>query len=139
MTNPYQQQPAPQYGGPQYAPQQPYPPQQQPYPPQQQPYPPQGQPPQYPGQQYGQQPGWGPQGGVYEIRLTRHTGAVIWWQQSRRTVTGSFEQIEQEYKSAQTHNLTLGWWSISSIIIYNWIAIFGNMINFNKVKKSAGR
>lgn len=139
MTNPYQQQPAPQYGS---APQQPYPPQQQ------QPYPPQGQyqqqypaQQQYPGQQYGQQPGWGaPQGGgVYQARFTRHTGMLLMWQQSRRTVSGSFEQVEQEYKAAQTHNLTAGWWSISSIIAFNWIAIFGNMYAFSKVKKAAGR
>jgi len=135
MTNPYQQQPpAQQYGAaPQQAPQQQY--GQQQY---GQPYPPQGQ---YQQQQYAQQQqqGWGPQGGTYQASFTKHTGMLLAWQQSRQTVTGNFEQVEQAYKSAQTHNLTVGWWSISSIIAFNWIAIFGNMIAFNKVKKAAGR
>lgn len=133
--------------------QQPYPQQQQGYPDQQQyqqPTYPQGNPQQgYDQQSYGQQQGYDQQaaygqghqqgGGIYEARFVKHTGALILWQQRTTTYTGTFEQITQAYKSTQSHNLAAGWWSVASILCWNWVALIGNKIRYNKVKQAAGR
>lgn len=117
----YAQQAPAQYGQPaQYAQQGQYPQAQQ--------YPQQGQYQQ--GPQYGQQ---------LSASYIKHTGMLIWWQQSTTTHTGTFEELTTAYTRAQTHNLLAGWWSISSVIAFNWWAIFRNMYEYHKVKKAAGR
>jgi hypothetical protein len=66
-------------------------------------------------------------GDQYAIRLTRHTG-MIFLGQSRTAVTrGTYEECMAAYKSAQTHNFTLGWWGIISLFLTNPMAIFGNI------------
>ncbi|GAA2069193.1 hypothetical protein [Williamsia deligens] len=105
--------PPPQYGPPQYGP------------PQQwsgQPYPQQAPPQQ---QWFLQQPQhqWPPR---FQVRLTEHTGALILWSQRRYTVVGTLEECEAAYRRAQNHCLAVGWWSIASVILFNWIAIAGN-------------
>ena len=157
------QQPAQQYPGQQYPAQQQYPGQQQPG----QPYGGPQQPgqqyggPQHPGQPYGgpqqfpgqQQPGkpyGGPQqygqpgtGAATNDALTasfiKHTGMLLLWQQNTRHHRGTFDQITTQYKQAQLHCLLAGWWSISSVIFFNWFALGKNMYEYGKVKKAAGR
>jgi len=119
----------PQYAAPQY-PQPGQYPQGQQYPQQHQPY--QQYPQQHP------QPGQLP-GGQLQASYIKHTGMLIWWQQSTTTHTGTFEELQQAYSRAQTHNLLAGWWSISSVVAFNWWAIFRNMYEYHKVKKAAGR
>lgn len=141
MSYPTPQQPQQQYGAPQgYAP----PPQQQYAPPPQQQYAPPPQQPgyqqQHPGYQQGgyqQHPGYQQQ--VVSAEFLKHTGALIWWQQSTVRVQGSFEDVTAAYKKAQLHCLTLGWWSISSVLAFNWIAMISNVIAYGRVKKAAGR
>jgi hypothetical protein len=124
MTYPTPQQPQQQYGAPQgYAPPQQHPGYQQPgY----QPH------PGYQQQAYQQQ-------AVVSAEFLKHTGALIWWQQSTVRVQGSFEDVTAAYKKAQLHCLTLGWWSISSVVAFNWIALISNVIAYGRVKKAAGR
>lgn len=45
----------------------------------------------------------------FSIRLTEHIGAVIFWQQRSYAFTGTLDQCERAYRTAQTHNLLAGW------------------------------
>jgi hypothetical protein len=93
-----------------------------------------------PGAQYGQ-PGaqYGQPGAALSATFIKHTGMLLLWQQSTRRYQGSFEQITAKYKEAQLHCLLAGWWSISSVIFFNWFALGKNMYEYGKVKKAAGR
>lgn len=154
MTDPHQQQhphqpPAPWTGQSQYPahggypaygqhpPQHQYPPQNQ-YPPQHQ-YPAQPWPQQYPAgpQQWG-----GPQSDGYgeprfSMQLTEHTGALIFWSQRRITVVGNLGECDAAFRRTQTHCLLVGWWSLLSILLMNWIAIFGNQSAIRSVRRQA--
>jgi hypothetical protein len=113
----------PQYGQPQYG----------------QPGPaPQGYGPGAEQQGYGQ-PGHGQPGAALTATFVKHTGMLLLWQQNTRRYQGSFEQITAKYKQAQLHCLLAGWWSISSVIFFNWFALGKNMYEYGKVKKAAGR
>jgi hypothetical protein len=68
----------------------------------------------HPYQQVNPGPGQQNLAGLYHIRLIKHTGATIFWQQQRVAVTGTLQQCEAAYRSAQTHNLAAGWWSMAS-------------------------
>lgn len=108
---------------------------QQPYAQVQQPYQQQG----YPAQGY--QGGYrgGQDEGIYTAKFTKHTGMLILWTETRTTHTGTFEEIQQAYRSTQTWNLAAGWWGIGSALVFNPWALIANAINFGKVKKAAGR
>ena len=123
--------------GPQNPYQQPIPP--QPYPPQYQQYPPQQYVPQ---QQYAPQyqqgyPQPGAHGPVYQARFRKHTGMIIIAQWSHVSVVGDYQQIRKAYRAAQTHNLLAGWWGLISALVYNWIALIGNMSEMNRIKQLA--
>ncbi|GAB19237.1 hypothetical protein GOEFS_077_00290 [Gordonia effusa NBRC 100432] len=133
--------PAAQSPMPQGNPQQPYPAQgdpAQPYP--QQPYPgqpaqpgyptPQGYPQPYPPQQFAQPlpPG------IFQAKFRKHTGLIILAQWSDTVVTGTYDEVRKGFWNAQTHCLILGWWGIISALIYNWIAIIGNISELNRIK-----
>lgn len=72
--------------------------------------------------------------GRYYIRLIRHTGALILWHQQSFAITGTLQECEAAYRSAQTYNLALGWWSMLSLLVMNWIALFSNMSAIRKVR-----
>lgn len=76
-------------------------------------------------------------GGQFYIKLTRHTGAFILFVHQRVAVTGSLQDCESAYRSAQTYNLLLGWWSPFSLLLMNWIALFSNMNAIRKVRAMA--
>ncbi|MDF0531390.1 hypothetical protein P0W64_00780 [Tsukamurella sp. 8F] len=95
----------------------------------------------YPNQQYGgqypgQQPGGRP-GPVFQARFKKHTGMIIIAQWQTRTVVGSYDDVRRAYREAQTHCLVAGWWGFISLLIYNWIAIFGNMSEMSRIAKQA--
>ncbi|RPA57527.1 hypothetical protein EF294_18560 [Gordonia oryzae] len=52
---------------------------------------------------------------------------------------GTWPEIRKAFWAAQTHCLTLGWWGIISCLVYNWIAIFGNIAELNRVRELAKR
>lgn len=85
---------------------------------------------------YGQ-PGTANSEGLFQIGLLKHTGAVIFWQQQTVRYTGTLQQCEQAYRDAQTHCLLLGWWSVGSLFVLNWIALFSNMGAIRKVRNLA--
>lgn len=74
---------------------------------------------------------------LYRIRLLKHTGALIFWQQQTVTCTGTLEQCEAAYRDAQTHNLLAGWWSLVSALVMNWIALFSNLSAIRKLRNLA--
>ncbi|WP_246007944.1 hypothetical protein [Gordonia oryzae] len=128
---------------PQHYPGQPYPQQLHAGPPQPYPYP---QP--YPQQQnagpYPVQPH--PPGayraaptGAYRAVFKRHTGMVVLALTNPTQTIGTWPEIRKAFWAAQTHCLTLGWWGIISCLVYNWIAIFGNIAELNRVRELAKR
>lgn len=102
---------------------------------------------QQPGTEYQQyrQPEYGagyPQqpyqpGPVFQAKFRRHTGLLIIAQWQDSYATGTYDQIRQAYRAAQTHNLLAGWWGLISLLIYNWIALFGNMSEMSRIKQQA--
>ncbi|KEP42284.1 hypothetical protein MKSMC1_25760 [Mycobacterium kansasii] len=42
------------------------------------------------------------------------------------TVTGTFAECEAALRGALVHNLLLGWWSLASLLIWNWVALVEN-------------
>lgn len=127
----------------------PYPPSAQPYPPAAQhdpragqpylpvaqPYPPPPQPPvaghapwpaHYPPQgSHPTHPATGDQR-LFQVRIRKHTGAIILMFNQTYTITGTFAQCEAALRNALLHNLLAGWWSIASVLIWNWVAILDN-------------
>jgi hypothetical protein len=75
----------------------------------------------------------------YRLRVIRHTGLLLAWQQSTRQYVGTYEQCLAEYGKAQQHNLIFGWWSIASILLFNWIALISNSRAAGQLKKIAGK
>jgi hypothetical protein len=73
----------------------------------------------------------------FYLKLTEHTGAVLFWQQRSYTVAGTLEQCERAYRDAQTHNLAAGWWSLMSLLVMNWIALFSNLSAIRRVREMA--
>ncbi|MGZ4528207.1 MAG: DUF2510 domain-containing protein [Mycobacterium sp.] len=73
----------------------------------------------------------------FSIRLYKHTGAVILWNQQRYVVTGTLEQCESAYRGAQNHNLLAGWWSLVSVLVMNWIALISNLNAIRQVRRLA--
>ncbi|MDP7703778.1 MULTISPECIES: DUF2510 domain-containing protein [unclassified Mycobacterium] len=74
---------------------------------------------------------------MFHISLLKHTGALIFWQQQTVRYTGTLEQCERAYKDAQTHCLLAGWWSLASLVVFNWIALFSNMHAIRQVRNLA--
>lgn len=100
--------------------------------------------PTYPNQPYpqpGYAPGFGPgaQPGAYTAVFKRHTGLLVIALTSPRQTTGSLADIRKAFWAAQAHCLTLGWWGIISALVYNWVAIFGNISELNHVKNLAAQ
>ena len=62
----------------------------------------------------------------FHLRLCEHTGAVVFWQHRSYTFTGTLEQCEAAYRTAQLHNLWAGWWSVVSLLVMNWVALISN-------------
>ncbi|ALM17290.1 hypothetical protein [Mycobacteroides abscessus] len=75
----------------------------------------------------------------FQVRLTKHTGMLLMFSTRSYTITGTLEQCEAAYRDAQTHNLAAGWWSFLSILLMNWIAIFGNMGQINQIRRLAAQ
>ena len=42
-----------------------------------------------------------------------------------------------EYDKAQQHNLLFGWWSIASILFFNWFALISNSRAAGQLRKIA--
>jgi hypothetical protein len=104
--------------------------------------------PQHPGYWYPPPPGYpaapqylsSPQPGVagpLQISLVKHTGMLMLWQNRSYRVCGTLAECERAYQSAQIHNLTLGWWSLTSALLMNWVSLLTNALAIRKLRRIA--
>ncbi|WP_197503926.1 hypothetical protein [Mycobacterium sp. 852014-50255_SCH5639931] len=63
---------------------------------------------------------------LFQVRIRKHTGAIILMFNQTYTVTGTFAQCEAALHDALLHNLLAGWWSMASILGWNWFALLEN-------------
>lgn len=63
---------------------------------------------------------------IFRVCITKHTGLVMLSLNQSYTFTGTFAQCEAELRGALLHNLLAGWWSIASVIAWNWVALLEN-------------
>lgn len=70
---------------------------------------------------------------IFQVTTMRHTGALVFWFNQRHVITGTYAQCQTALRSAQIHNVALGWWSLLSILMMNWIAISSNLIARKKL------
>jgi hypothetical protein len=71
------------------------------------------------------------------ITLRKHTGMILIMRTQTLRVQGTLEQCEAAYRDAQMHNLLAGWWGLISMLVMNWVAIFGNMSAISDVRRLA--
>ncbi|MEZ0053861.1 hypothetical protein ABIA30_004898 [Mycobacterium sp. MAA66] len=74
---------------------------------------------------------------IFQITTMTHTGLMVFWFNQRQVVRGTYAQCAAALRSAQTHNLVLGWWSFLSILLMNWIAISHNSSARKKLESDA--
>lgn len=77
------------------------------------------------------------QGDLFHLRLIEHMGALIFWHQRTFVFTGTLEQCEAAYRRTQNQNLLVGWWSLASLLLFNWIALFSNMSAIKRLRAIA--
>ncbi len=75
----------------------------------------------------------------FQLRLSEHTGAVVFWQHRSYTFTGTLGQCEAAYRTAQLHNLGAGWWSVVSLLVMNWVALISNWSAIRGVRQLAAQ
>lgn len=76
---------------------------------------------------------------LYRVRLTKVSSYIIMTQQKHTTYTGTLEQLEAAARSAQTHNLLLGWWGIPFGLIWTPMALARNAKGMRQVRELAAQ
>lgn len=79
----------------------------------------------------------GPTEPQFAVRVMKHTGLAIICVNQRFTITGTFAQCEAAIREAQLHNLLAGWWSVASVLVWNWVALFHNLSARNALRQQA--
>jgi hypothetical protein len=74
---------------------------------------------------------------IFYLKLRKHTGIVLLFQQQTYTITGTLEQCQVAYRDAQIHNLAAGWWSLASVLFWNWFALIANARAMSEVRTAA--
>lgn len=62
----------------------------------------------------------------FQVRVMKHTGIVLFWLNQYSTVTGTFAQCDAAIRQARDYCIGAGWWSLPSIVLWNWIALSHN-------------
>lgn len=76
---------------------------------------------------------------VYQVRVMKHTGALVLWINQGSTVTGTYSQCDAAIRAAQLHCLLVGWWSPVSLFLMNWIALFVNISARKTLQRNAAQ
>jgi hypothetical protein len=76
---------------------------------------------------------------LYKVRLTKVSSYLIMTQQRHTVYTGTLEQLEAAARSAQTHNLLLGWWGIPFGLIWTPMALARNAKGMRQVRELAAQ
>jgi hypothetical protein len=63
---------------------------------------------------------------VFQVRPMKHTGLLLVWYNQRSAVTGTYAQCLAAINAAQRYNRVVGWWSVASLFLWNWIALGAN-------------
>lgn len=74
---------------------------------------------------------------LFQVRVMKHTGLAFVCFNQRSTITGTFAQCEAAIRDAQLHNLLAGWWSVASVLVWNWVALFHNLSARNALRRQA--
>ncbi|MBB5163566.1 hypothetical protein [Mycobacterium sp. AZCC_0083] len=74
---------------------------------------------------------------IFQVRVMKHTGALVLWINQSSTVTGTYSQCDAAIRSAQLHCLLVGWWSPVSLLLLNWIALLVNVSARKTLQRSA--
>jgi hypothetical protein len=77
--------------------------------------------------------------GLYRVRLTKVSSYILLTQQRKTVYTGTLEQLEAAARSAQTHNLLLGWWGIPFGLIWTPMALARNAKAMKQVRELAAQ
>jgi hypothetical protein len=73
----------------------------------------------------------------YKTQTVKHTGLLVLWFNQQSSFTGTHAQVQAHIWKSLIHCLLLGWWSILSIVLYNWVAIFQNVAALVALKRQA--
>jgi hypothetical protein len=76
---------------------------------------------------------------LYRVRLTKVSSFILMTQQRHTVYTGTLEQLEAAARSAQTHNLLLGWWGIPFGLIWTPIALARNAKAMRQLRDLAAK
>lgn len=76
---------------------------------------------------------------IFQVRVMRHTGALMLWISQGSTVTGTYSQCDAAIRAAQLHCLLVGWWSPVSLLLVNWIALLANFSARKTLQRDAAQ
>ncbi|WP_068205018.1 MULTISPECIES: hypothetical protein [unclassified Mycobacterium] len=71
------------------------------------------------------------------MRVTKHTDLALAFLNEKYAFTGTLAQCEAIIRDAQRHNLVAGWWSMASLLIWNWVALHQNRSARNLLRSQA--
>lgn len=74
---------------------------------------------------------------IFQIKATKHTGAMILWHSRSVTVNAPYDHCMQELSDAQTWCTLMGWWSPVSLVM-NPITMAGNTRQRKELHRQAG-
>lgn len=74
---------------------------------------------------------------VFKVRVRRHVGLLLAWYSREYTFTGSYAECQQELARADRLNRMLGWWSIPSVLLWNWVALTGISVSRKSLQREA--
>lgn len=74
---------------------------------------------------------------VFRVCVTKHTGLALAFLNEKYAFTGTLAQCEAVIRDAQRHNLVAGWWSMASLLIWNWVALHQNHTARNLLRRQA--
>lgn len=74
---------------------------------------------------------------LFAVRIRKHTGAVVLMFNQTYTVTGTLAQCEAALDNALLHNLLAGWWSVTSVLVWNWLALLENHNARKRLRRQA--
>lgn len=76
---------------------------------------------------------------LFQVRVMKHTGALVLWINQSSTVTGTYSQCDAAIRAAQLHCLLAGWWSPVSVLLLNWIALLINVSARKSLQRNAAQ
>lgn len=76
---------------------------------------------------------------IFQVTITKHLGALVFWYNQRHTVTGSYAHCDSAISKAQRHNLLFGWWSVASLLVWNPFSLWRNASARTRLRQQAAQ